>query len=87
MAKGATVWVSSIAVTDHGLSEGPRFRSAGSAWATPEKGVDMEVLIQCLDEIEDLVVGFALWVGTWPRMIVVGGFAIYFAGVSFLMFA
>ena len=46
----------------------------------------MEVLIQCLDEIEDLVVGFALWVGTWPRMAVVGGLAIYFAGVSFLMF-
>ena len=47
----------------------------------------MEVLIQCLDEIEDLVVGFAQWVGTWPRMMVVGGFAIYFVGVLFLVFA
>lgn len=87
MVKDATEWVSSIAVTDHGLSEGTEFRSTGRAWQTPEKGADMEVLIQCLDEIEDLVVGFALWVGTWPRMIVIGGFAIYFAGVSFLVFA
>ncbi len=47
----------------------------------------MEVLIQCLDEIEDLVVGFALWAGTWPRMMVVGGFAIYFVGVLYLLFA
>ena len=47
----------------------------------------MEVLIQCLDVIEDLVVGFAQWVGTWPRMMVVGGLAIYFVGVLFLVFA
>ena len=87
MARGATDWVLSKALTDRSLSEGPRSRRAENAWPTPDKGVDMEVLIQCLDEIEDLVVGFALWVGTWPRMAVVGGLAIYFAGVSFLMFA
>ena len=47
----------------------------------------MEVLIQCLDEIEDLVVGFALWAGTWPRRMVVGGIAIYFVGMLYLLFA
>ena len=47
----------------------------------------MEVFIQCLDEIEDLVVGFALWAGSWSRMMAVGGLAIYIVGVLFLMFA
>ena len=47
----------------------------------------MEVLIQCLDEIEDLVVGLALWVGTWPRLMAVGGLAIYFVGALYLVFA
>lgn len=47
----------------------------------------MEVLIQCLDEIEDLAVGFALWAGSWYRMMAVGGLATYFVGVLYLMFA
>jgi len=47
----------------------------------------MEVLIQLLDEMDDLAVGFAHWLGTWPRTIVIGGLVFYCAGLLYLWFA
>jgi len=44
----------------------------------------MEVVIQWLDEVDDLVSGFALWVGTWPRMLLLCGSVIYFTALAYL---
>ena len=53
----------------------------------PDQGADMEVFIQLLDEMDDLAVGFAHWLGTWPRTFVIGGLVSYCAGLLYLWFA
>ncbi len=44
----------------------------------------MEVIVQCLDELEDLVAGFVFWIGTLPRLLFLGGVAVYCAGLLYL---